>query len=396
MGSSLVSIHNEIHSQLVFDGPLMRSRIAGLLLLAASLPVRLSAQADSAHTTIGGYGEVHYSNSSTAGSPGQVNLARFVLFIGHRFNGRLSLRSELEVEDAKVAGGESGGEVALEQAYLDYRLCEPFTLRAGLFLLPIGIINETHEAPTFNGVSRPSFDEVILPSTWREIGIGALGAVPGIRGLRYRAYVVNGLLAAGFDAESGIRGGRQEGRQASFANPALTGRLEWSRPGLKLGGSVYYGGSANRDSTLGTGTFAAPISLLAADARYDVGAFAFRAEVANLSIRDAGRINTTFGNGVGRRIAGWYAEGSFNLLRAIAPASAQALNGFVRYERYDTQAAVSAGTIRDLTLARRITTFGFTYKPLWNVAFKADYQLRRNRAHSAEDEVFALGLGYQF
>ncbi|MEO8139105.1 MAG: hypothetical protein ABI742_05635 [Gemmatimonadota bacterium] len=374
----------------------MSARFAALLLLAASLPGVLSAQADSARTTIGGYGEVHYSNSSTAGSPGQVNLARFVVFIGHNFNERLSLRSELEVEDAKIAGGESGGEVALEQAYLDYRFSAPFTLRAGLFLLPIGIVNETHEPPTFNGVSRPSFDEVILPVTWREIGIGALGAVPGIEGLRYRAYIVNGLLASGFDAESGIRGGRQEGRQASFANPALTGRLEWSRPGLKLGGSVYYGGTANGDSSLGTGTFAAPVTLLAADARYDIGAFAFRAEAANLSVRDAGRINSTFGNGVGKRIAGWYAEGACNLLRLLAPASAQALNGFVRYERYDTQAVVAAGTIRDLTLARRITTFGLTYKPLWNVAFKADYQLRRNRAHTAEDEVFALGLGYQF
>lgn len=376
----------------------MRLRIITLplALLGSSLPAALHAQADAERTTIGGYGEVHYSNSSAPGSVGRVNLARFVLFIGHSFNDRITLRSELEVEDAKVAGGDSGGEVALEQAYLDYRFSAPLTFRAGLLLLPIGIINETHEPPTFNGVGRPTFHEVIIPATWRDIGIGVLGVVPGVQGLSYRAFVVNGLLAEGFNAESGIREGRQEGRDASFANPALTGRLEWSRPGLKLGGAVYYGGTANGDSTLGTGTFAAPITLLAADARYDLAGFAFRAEAATIRVRDAEAINATFGNGVGRRIAGWYAEGAYDVLRLLAPASAQKLNGFLRYERYDTQAAVAAGTVRDAAFARRITTLGLTYKPVWNVAFKADYQLRRNRAHAAEDEVFALGVGYQF
>jgi hypothetical protein len=372
------------------------SSTAALLLLGACLPAPLSAQAEPSRTTLGGYGEVHYTNSSAAGAPGRVNLARFVLFVGHRFDDRITLRSEVEIEDAKVAGGESGGEVALEQAYLDFRLGDPLTLRAGLLLLPIGIINEMHEPPTFNGVSRPVFSEVVIPSTWREIGIGALGSVPGVPGLNYRALVVNGLLAEGFDGASGLRGGRQEGRDASFANLALTGRLEWNRWGLKLGGSAYYGGTANGDSTLGTGAFAAPIILIAADARYDVGALAFRAEAANISVPDAGAINSAFGNGVGKRIAGWYVEGACNLLRVLAPASTHKLSGFVRYERFDTQAAVSPGTAHDGALARRITTIGLTYKPLWNVALKADYQLRRDQAHAADDEVFALGVGYQF
>lgn len=375
----------------------MPRRIAvAVLLLAAVLPVALAAQAEPSATTIGGYGEVHYANSSAPGEPGRVNLARFVLFVGHRFSDRITLRSELEVEDAKVAGGEAGGEVALEQAYLDFRISEPLTLRAGLLLLPIGILNEMHEPPTFNGVSRPAFSDVVIPSTWRDIGIGAVGSVPGIPGLNYRAFVVNGLVAAGFDAGSGLRGGRQEGRDASFANPALAGRLEWSRAGLKLGGSAYYGGSANGDSALGTGTFSAPITLLAADARYDVGAFAFRAEAARISVPDAAAINALYGNGVGRRIAGWYAEGAFNLLSVLVPGSTQKLNGFARHERFNTRAVTAPGAADDGSLARRITTLGLTYKPLWNVAIKADYQFRRDRAHAVEDDVVALGLGYQF
>jgi hypothetical protein len=325
-----------------------------------------------------------------------VNLARFVLFVGHSFTDRITLHSEVEVEDAKVAGGEAGGEVALEQAYLDYRVGERFTLRAGLLLLPVGIINELHEPPSFHGVERPVYSEVIVPSTWREIGVGALGGIPGVPGLSYRLFLVNGLLASGFDAESGIRGGRQEGRDASFANPALAGRLEYARPGLRIGGSMYHGGTANGDSTIGRGSFAAPVTLLAADARFDAGPFALRAEAATIAVADAGKINASHGLDVGKRIAGWYAEGAYELLHLIAPASEQRLHGFIRHERLDTQAAIASGTLRDAAFDRRLTTVGITYKPVWNVAFKADYQLRRNRAHLAEDNVMALGVGYQF
>ena len=370
-----------------------RAPIALALLTVIPLSVSLSAQE---HTTLGGYGEVHYANPTGPATPGRVNFARFVLYLAHIFNQRISFRSELELEDTRVEGGESGGEVALEQAFLDYRLGEPATIRAGLVLLPIGIINETHEPPTFNGVARPLYHEVILPSTWRDIGVGVAGTVPGGTGLGYRAYLVNGLVAEGFDAEQGIREGRQEGRNASFANPALTARLEYGRPGLKVGAAVYHGGSANDDPALGTGAFSSPVTIVAADGRYETGGFAFRAEAANISVPDAARIDGEFGKGAGSRIAGWYAEGAYNLLRVLVPASPQRLSGFVRYERLDTQAGVPSGVTRDESLARRITTVGLTWKPVTNVAFKWDYQFRRNAARVGQDEVLSLGAGYQF
>jgi hypothetical protein len=351
---------------------------------------------DTESTTVGGYGEVHYTNFSGPNSPGVVNVARFVVYLAHSFNERLALRSELEVEDAKIEGGEPGGEVALEQAYLDYQFSPAFTLRAGLVLPPVGILNEVHEPPTFNGVARPSFDNDVIPTTWREIGVGAVGAFPGSSGLSYRVYLVNGLKASGFDATSGIRGGRQEGKEASFANPSLTGRLEWARPGLRLGGSFWYGGSANQDSLLGTGTFDNAVALVSADARYDVGPFMFRGVLANVTVSDAAAINAVYGGQVGSRIAGGYLEAGYNVLAALAPASAQRLNAFLRYENYNTQADTPAGTAQDESLARRITTVGVSYKPVYNVVFKGDYQLQRNKAGVGEGELLSLGVGYQF
>src|SRR5712692_8709799 len=273
----------------------------GFLVLIAPRPLQnLAAQE---RTTVGGYGEVHYTNPTGPKTPAVVNLARFVVYLAHSFDDRLAFRSELEVEEARVEGGKPGGDVALEQAYLDYRLADWITLRTGLVLAPVGIINETHEPPTFNGVERPGFDHDVIPTTWREIGVGAVGTIPGGGGLAYRVYLVNGLRADGLSAAEGIREGRQEGRQASFANPSFTGRLEWARPGLKLGGAFWYGGTANADSALGKGAFAAPLTLLSADAHYDVGAFLFRGVAASNWVSDAEAIKARYAVAVGSRIA---------------------------------------------------------------------------------------------
>jgi hypothetical protein len=373
----------------------MRNVIGLGVFLASAVGICRPAAAQE-HTTVGGYGEVHYTNVSGPRTPGEVDVKRFVVYLAHTFNERIAFRSELEVEDAKVEPRGPAGEVGLEQAFLDYQLTDWLTLRSGLVLVPVGIINETHEPPTFHGVDRPAFDQDLIPTTWREIGVGAAGTIPGGRGLAYRVYLVNGLRAEGFSAAGGVREGSGEGQHASFANPSLTGRLEWSRPGLKLGASFWYGGTANDDSILGQGSFAAPIALLSADARYDVGAFAFRGEVAHISVPNAGAIDARYGTAIGSRLGGGYVEGAYNLLRVLAPASSQKLSVFARHERYDMQAAVPAGVVKDGSLARRVTTFGLTYKPTWNTAFKGDYRLVRDQAGVGEHEVLSLGIGFQF
>src|SRR2546427_7988151 len=240
----------------------------GLLVVMAPCPLPILAAQE--RTTVGGYGEVHYTNPTGPKTPPVVNFARLVVYLAHSFDERLAFRSELEVEDAKIEGGQAGGEVSLEQAYLDYRLGDWIALRTGLVLPPIGIINETHEPPTFNGVERPLFDQDVIPTTWRDIGVGAVGTLSEASGLSYRVYLLNGLLAEGFTADQGIREGRQEGKEASFANPSVTGRLEWARPGLRIGGSFWYGGTANQNPIIGRGAFDAPVFLGSADVRYEV------------------------------------------------------------------------------------------------------------------------------
>lgn len=142
---------------------------------AVKAAVASVAPASNNDTTIGGYGEAVYNNYRDGSVKDQADLRRFVLFFGHRFNDKLRLYSELEVEHALVESGQ--GELAMEQAYLEYGLTPSVNLRAGLMLMPLGFLNETHEPPTFYGAERNEVESRIIPSTWRELGFGVQGRV---------------------------------------------------------------------------------------------------------------------------------------------------------------------------------------------------------------------------
>ena len=148
--------------------------------------------------TLGGYGELHYNNfagKKDDGSPGEtdmIDLHRFVLFVGYRFTDAVAFHSEVEVEHAiSSSDPEDPGEVEIEQAYVDWAVNRHFGVKGGLFLVPVGILNRTHEPPTFYGVERNLVETRIIPSTWREAGLGAFGEI--VEGLAYQVNVHSGL-----------------------------------------------------------------------------------------------------------------------------------------------------------------------------------------------------------
>lgn len=113
---------------------------------------------------VAGYMDFHVNKES--GDSFRPDFHRFVLLFGHSFSDRIKFWSELELEHSLVEGGEESGEVALEQAYLDFLITPKFNLRAGMLLTPVGIVNERHEPPAFNGVERPFVESIIIPTTW--------------------------------------------------------------------------------------------------------------------------------------------------------------------------------------------------------------------------------------
>ena len=108
---------------------------------------------------------------------GVLDFHRFVLIVNHSFSPRIRFVGELELEHAFVEGLEERGELELEQAYVDFLLSASFNVRAGMLLVPMGIINERHEPPVYHGVERPFVDTVIIPTTWFETGAGMFGEV---------------------------------------------------------------------------------------------------------------------------------------------------------------------------------------------------------------------------
>ncbi len=334
-----------------------------------------SQVAKASRTTIAGYGELHYNNLS-AQDPShdlnQVDFHRFVLFFGHEFNDKTRFYSEFELEHS-LAGDGAPGEVELEQAFVEFDLQSGLHARAGLFLLPVGLLNETHEPPTFYGVERNNVESIIVPSTWWEAGAG-----------------INGRLGSDWDwvvaASSGlqmettgsnafrVRSGRQKVAKALASDGAITGRLRYlGISGLQAAVSVQYqfDPSQAANDGLDDGT------LLEAHIDYRRGDFGLRALFAHWdfsgdAVEAAGADKQT----------GWYVEPSYRLNKKL---------GF--YARYEE---VDAARDRDQFSQWEL---GFNWWPAENVVVKFDY---RDRNHDLDAEYgrdftgIDIGLGYSF
>ena len=162
---------------------------------------------DASRTVLSGYGSAFHQRDFNA-QRGTAYLERAILFVGHQFNHRWSLFSELEIENAKVEGGGAGGEVAMEQAYVRYNINPRHYIVAGLFVPRIGLLNENHLPVNFNGVERPLTETYIIPATWRELGVAWYGS---FNRLQLSAALMNGLHGSQLEHGTGIRDGRAEG-----------------------------------------------------------------------------------------------------------------------------------------------------------------------------------------
>ncbi|MFN0007415.1 MAG: hypothetical protein ACKVXR_05860 [Planctomycetota bacterium] len=340
---------------------------------------------------LGGYGEIHYNSENVDGAE-QIDIHRFVGYVGYRFEDWIQLHSELELEHALVEDG--NGELSMEQLHVDFLLRPSFNVRAGRYLTPLGIVNETHEPTTFNGVERPDFDTYILPTTWSSDGVGIFGDLS--EDLKYQLYLGSSLDGSAFDPVDGIRGGRQKERPG-LSEPALSGRLDWY-PGcvegeLRLGVSVFAGGldNGNRGNDPGID---ADLRIYSADGQYSLGRWDFRGAYAFERIGGAADI----GGGVASQIDGYTVEAARHILpetwRKGRLANADLIT-FLRYDALDTQKEMPSGVAPDPAGERDIITFGFGFLPTPGLVIKTDFQIRDDEA-SGLPERFNIGLGWHF
>ena len=319
-------------------------------------------------TQIGGYGEMHYNNLD---SKKEIDFHRFVLFFGHQFTDKLRFFSEMELEHA-VSGGDANGEVELEQAYIEYDLTSSQHIKGGVFLLPVGILNETHEPPTFYGVERNPVEKNIIPTTWWAGGAMLNGEIAP--GWSYNFAVHEGLNTKA-SKNYAVRKGRQKTSKAQADDGAATARVKWTgMAGVELAATLQY----QNDITQGNDSDAGKAWLFETHAAIQRGPFGLRALYARWDLDGDGPKSI----GADEQ-EGFYIEPSFKITPQWGV--------FARYNQWDNQAGNGSSSDSD----KKQYDAGVNFWPHPDVVLKADIQNQDNKG-AKNDNGFNLGIGYQF
>jgi len=340
--------------------------------------------------TVGAYAEMLYNQPE--GDNGELDVQRMVLLFGYRFTDQVQFVTEVELEHVN--------EIFVEQAFVNYNVADNFNLRGGLMLVPMGIINEFHEPTTFNGVERPAMDNAIVPTTWREIGVGVTGRFNSIN-LGYQAYVFNGFKSTASDGEgglsgflrgsNGLRGGRQKAIQSTIDSPTLSTKVDYyGIPGLRLGLSGYFGKTQATDEIETIDGANIGISMIGLDARYAYQRFTARGQFVHTSLSETEQYNNATGQDLGSALQGFYVEGGYNLLPMNKK---QKLFAFCRYEKFDTHSNTDGSLQRNAAYDRTDVTTGLSYHIAPGVVVKGDYQFRSNELDGTDGINNRLNFG---
>jgi len=343
---------------------------------------------------VGAYGEITYNQPE--GDNGELDVQRLVLLFGYKFNDKTQFFTEIELEHVE--------EVFVEQAFINHNVGDNISLRGGLMLVPMGIVNEYHEPTTYNGTERPAVDNVIVPTTWRELGVGVNGRFPDAS-LSYQAYVFNGFKSTQADGEGGVsgflkgsnglRGGRQKGIRSTVDSPTFSAKLDYyGIPGLRLGLSGYFGDTQAEDDVEDIDGANIGISMVGLDARYAFQKFTARGQFIYASLSDTDDYNALTGKDLGSALMGYYVEGAYNVLPLTAK---QKLFVFARYEQYDTHASTEGGLQENAAYDRTDITAGVSYHIAPGVVVKGDYQFRDNAlSGDGVNDRLNFGIGVWF
>ncbi len=332
------------------------------------------------NTSIGGYGELHYQNRSSEGGSHkeEVDFHRFVLFVDHEFTDDLRFFSELELEHS-IAGEGKSGEIELEQAYIEYDITDQASAKAGLFLVPVGILNETHEPDTFYGVERNEVEKFIIPTTWWEAGLAA----------NYRfdnGLSVDAALMTGLDVGNDfyIRGGRGKIAKQKANDPIIAFRAKYTGiPGLELAGAILHqtdmgqsDNSKHGSVDIGSGTLYETHAIYS----HAIGPGTFTGK----ALYSRWEFDIDNDDLAAETQYGWYVEPSYRVPTAMGDVGV-----YGRYQQLDY--------FKSSDKEYDIWEAGANWWIHEHVVLKANYIYKEDNLNSNKDERgFDLGIGYQF
>ena len=353
-----------------------------------------------ANTTVTAYGEIGYTRPTKSVADSNTDVQRAVIGLQHRFDDKTRMVGEWEWEHA-ITSSDDSGESEVEQLWLEREFDNGVKGRAGLFLMPVGLLNQNHEPTAYYGVYRPDVDTKIVPSTWREVGLGASGDVGN--GLNWDIALTTAPNLSHWEADS--TEGRERGPlqamhgEGQFASSRTFGgvaALNWRGvPGLLLGGSVVYDNiGQSQPGFLGDG---AKLLLLDAHARYQVAGWDFAGEVVRGTISNTEALNASYVASaipdptlVPHLFYGGYGQVAYQLFKH----GDYTFTPFARYEILNTAAGfgalpASAGGVKQPD--EHVLTVGASLFIGEGVVLKADYRDYRNHKLPDAEEHFTLG-----
>lgn len=389
--------------------------------------------------TIGGYGEavltrnffsdkyLRYTDAETYKNDdghGRFDLPHVVIYLGYDFGKGWSMGSEIEFEhggtesaveiEEEEAGEyesevERGGEVALEQFWLQKTFSKALNLRMGHIVVPVGATNQYHLPTEFFTVYRPEGENTIMPCTWHETGVSLWGNVGE---WRYEVQFLPGLDSDRFGRQGWIHDGGGSPYEFKIANSyAGAFRIDnYSVPGLTVSLSGYLGNTFKN-------TLSATDNTKYSDVKgtVSIGAFDLRYNAHNLIVRgnfDYGHLSdsemiTKFNmamrkdspspkQAVASDAIAMGLEAGYDILSLMSNLKdkGQKLYIFGRYEYYDSMYKTE-GSVQDYKwCGRQRIAAGLNYFPIKDIVIKGEYSLGLLDSRYNNEPSVSIGIGY--
>lgn len=394
--------------------------------------------------SVGGYGEIGFSreyysdhvnrysspqNYRNDPSHGKFDIPHAVIYLGYDFGKGWTMGTEIEFEHTGTGSAieneadeaaewereqEKGGEVELEQFWINKRFSKAINLKMGHIIVPVGLNNAFHEPLNYFTVYRPEGENAILPSTWHDTGVSFWGRYGSFK---YELQMVAGLNAMLFNRDKWIHHGAGSPFEFKPANQyGFAARVDWfATRGLRVGMSGYYGNSAHNTypndlkgdgkpydkvkGTVAVGSIDVTLNRWnwIVRGQADYGYVGNTAELNEIKDAKAHASNSPVKSAmIGKNAVAMGIEAGYDVFSQIAKmrSNEKKLYVFGRYEYYDSYIPRGDKDMFDYTNVSRLA-FGLNYYPLPEIVIKADYSIRNLKTPYNNEPSLNIGVAYE-
>ena len=390
--------------------------------------------------TLSGYGVVNYYNytkyDTDLNIKDKFDPERLNLYLNYEFNSWIKLKTEIEFEhggtgatielDTQEEFGEyeqeieSGGEVKLEQLYLDFSIHPAFNVRAGRMKIHFGLAQNLDRPTSYFTTHRQEMENEILPLGWYENGLQFYGKFWKNR-LLYEVSITSGLDASGFSSRGWIKDGYQQRFEMSVGESlAYTLRLDYKFGAHKntYAGMAFYVNDAAANRPKNDMDKSAYVKIVEAHITYNEKHLRFNAiglygdiENSDLVTRKNASLSNNLGvkrTPVGKKAVGVSAEIGYEVLHFIKADAQQQVYPFVRYDYYDTMYETEGAVVKKPRWERNAAIAGINWLITPNIVAKAHYQSRTlgsehfntitslGTGKKQKENTFSAGIAFSF